>query len=220
MQVPVSGKKMRISLQLWELIRSFLWSETDQLEEQVELEDYASIHPNRTSRRYFHTEMRRQNAAIAITILSVAFLESYVNELIDMEPSLTAAKRKKLQGLRLRDKYYALYNHLSADVISISEEPFKDFNVLVGVRNALVHHTPGRRILTGQLKKRIDSFLEVSSSVGDLANSEYVNWVVATADALIRKINSVVTQPEICLNPDEEDLFWVAERWKEAENSA
>ena len=218
MRVPVSGEKMRISLQLWELIRSYLWSEMDELTEQVDLEDHASIHPGRAPRRYFNTEMRRQNATIAITILSVAFLESYVNELIDIEPSLPSAKRKKLQGLRLRDKYCDLYRHLTGDVMSISEEPFKDFNVLVGVRNALVHHTPGRRILTGQLKKRVDSFLEASSNVGDLANSEYVNWVATTADALVRRINSVITQPEICLNPDEEDLFWVAKRWKEAEN--
>lgn len=211
---------MRISLQLWALVKTFLWTEMDELDERQELEEYAYIHPHRTSTRIFHAEMRRQNDAIAITILSVTFLESYVNELIYLEPSLPLSKRKKLQGLRLRDKYCALYNYLSKDIMTTSQDPFKDFNVLVDVRNALVHHTPDRHILKGQLKKRFNSFLENSSSVGDIANSEYVNWVATTTDTLIRKVNSVITQPEICLNPDEENLLYVAKRWKKAGNIA
>lgn len=213
----MSEENRRISLQLWDLVRSFLWSDMDEIEEDSELEDYANYHSGRVPRRYFHTRMRRQNAAIAITILSVAFLESYVNELIDLEPSLPSAKRKELQRLRLRDKYCTLASHLSGHVVSSSDEPFRAFDLLVGVRNALVHHTPDRQIPTAKLKERLKVFWEASSSVDDLGSAEYVNWVVTTAEALVKRINSFVTQPEICLDPDE-DPFLMAERWKEGES--
>ncbi len=215
----MSNVKGRVSLQLWDLVRSYLWTDRDEIEEDIENADHARYHPGRAPMRHFYTEMRRQNAAIAITILSVAFLESYINELIDLEPSLSLTERKNLQDLRLRDKYFALASRLNGQAVWRSDDPFNSFELLVGVRNALVHHTPRRRIRISQLKERLNVFWQASGSVDDLGNAEYANWVFTTVESLVKTINGLITKAEICLDTEEE-LFWVSERWNEEDAGA
>lgn len=144
------------------------------------------------SNRANDEQLHRHNAyVIGCVMSSVAFLESLINEFfVDVKDSTRAKYLKNLKQDRCEriaqlseiegvdrfnvlEKYQIVLGALDADKLSKGSNPFQDANLLIKLRNALVHYKP-KWLPAGEeldeekyMKKYLSGKFAINPLVGD-----------------------------------------------------
>lgn len=159
------------------------------------MRDYAAHGPEFAGRRYethtFYHNMRIKTASIKAIVIGVACLEAYVNELCVLVPSLVGLEHGSIRG-----RYQQVSEILSGGRFDARKEPFKSFHHLVELRNRIVHFN-----------------LRSEWSPEALEDEGMTQWVRQTTVGMILSINSMVRNPDICLDPYEL-AYLTNEQWQ------
>jgi hypothetical protein len=202
----------RISLDLWGLLDHLYFDEESLRESEPDPWD-APTHPARSARHYYYWTSVHRAKGVATTVLGVACLEAYINEIIQLEPRLSKETRDNLRHLRIRDKYQAFIGHFGSAKPSRNEEPFRSFDLLVKLRNALVHFSGGTPENScdwwgpniGELLKGSESRQSANHSIkypDSIVDSQYPAWVRSVASQLLTATNTVILDKSLCLDPN------------------
>jgi len=213
-----------MSLVLWEALKNSVLDQDELDWSEPDLNDCLTHGFEEGCRRYerhmYYFATRIQYSVASALVLGITCLEAYANELISLTPGLTSRDRSALLDMRLRDRYQRLSELLSGRKFEETVEPFTSFVQLVRARNAIVHFkfrsaptggTPRESssvAATGSAQRRSDL-----SIPEDLDDAGLTRWALDTTTAMMTAINGMVTESELCLQP-EELTYITAEKWQ------
>jgi len=224
-----------VSLDFWEMLNTLVLDEEKEIAWRdpnsrltLDYDVYDSRDRARYARHQFYYDTRIRYTTFASVILGVTCLETYANELTYLCSNIPEYRKQELYKLGVRRKYHGLSEELCGHRFDEEADPFQSFSLLVEVRNELIHFRRRRVEKDSEKMKRpnrpfwvtkFEKILETDKGFifpDDLVGVDVPEWVKDIVGSMIRAINAVVNDTNICFNPTE-SVYRAAKRREEGD---
>ena len=149
----------------------------------------------------------------AVIVLVSTSLDAYVNETLAFHHLMEPTKQLRIAELRekkVREKWVHAPEILGGKALDINAEPYLSFDLLLTLRNKLVHYSAGFRTTSEYPLTKIDEYKQrfafthegTSDWTSQVLNLECARWGCRTAQGMVQTFHKLSGIRQLYVWPD------------------